>query len=86
MGAKQTRLSCVLVVPLNPDKPSKIAAALTDPNQGQRTVRLSELLEEKPLETRPPVGGPVPEIGGRSNGPEPTRYGDWEKDGRCIDF
>ena len=25
------------------------------------------------------------EIGGRK-GPEPTRYGDWEKNGRCIDF
>ncbi|WP_420429308.1 DUF1674 domain-containing protein [Algiphilus sp.] len=25
------------------------------------------------------------EIGGR-RGPEPTRYGDWEKQGRCIDF
>ncbi len=25
------------------------------------------------------------EIGGR-NGLEPTRYGDWEKAGRCIDF
>ena len=25
------------------------------------------------------------EINGRS-GPEPTRYGDWEKNGRCIDF
>lgn len=25
------------------------------------------------------------EVGGRP-GPEPTRYGDWEKDGRCIDF
>lgn len=25
------------------------------------------------------------EIGGRP-GPEPTRYGDWEKGGRCIDF
>jgi hypothetical protein len=25
------------------------------------------------------------EIGGPS-GPEPTRYGDWEKNGRCIDF
>jgi hypothetical protein len=25
------------------------------------------------------------EIGG-PNGPEPTRYGDWEKNGRCIDF
>lgn len=28
---------------------------------------------------------PRREIGGR-DGPEPTRYGDWEKDGRCIDF
>lgn len=26
------------------------------------------------------------EIGGRKNGLEPTRYGDWEKGGRCIDF
>lgn len=25
------------------------------------------------------------EIGGR-DGPEPTRFGDWEKSGRCIDF
>lgn len=25
------------------------------------------------------------EIGGRK-GPEPTRYGDWERNGRCIDF
>ncbi len=25
------------------------------------------------------------EIGGPS-GPEPTRYGDWERKGRCIDF
>lgn len=25
------------------------------------------------------------EIGGRK-GPEPVRYGDWEKNGRCIDF
>ncbi len=25
------------------------------------------------------------EIGGR-DGPDPVRYGDWEKNGRCIDF
>jgi hypothetical protein len=25
------------------------------------------------------------EIGGR-DGPDPTRYGDWEMAGRCIDF
>lgn len=29
---------------------------------------------ERPVE----VGGP--------KGPEPTRYGDWERAGRCIDF
>lgn len=29
--------------------------------------------------------GPVKEIGGR-DGPDPTRYGDWEKNGRCVDF
>jgi hypothetical protein len=33
----------------------------------------------------PPVQPTPREIGGRP-GPEPTRYGDWEKDGRCIDF
>ena len=27
----------------------------------------------------------VTETGG-FDGPEPTRYGDWEKNGRCIDF
>lgn len=26
------------------------------------------------------------EIGGRTSGLEPTRYGDWEFKGRCIDF
>ncbi|MBY6205781.1 DUF1674 domain-containing protein [Halomonas denitrificans] len=31
-----------------------------------------------------PEPGPT-EIGGRK-GPDPVRYGDWEKNGRCIDF
>lgn len=26
-----------------------------------------------------------PEFGGQE-GPDPTRYGDWEKGGRCTDF
>lgn len=30
------------------------------------------------------AGAPA-EVGGR-DGPEPTRFGDWEKNGRCIDF
>lgn len=44
-------------------------------------------------DTRPDVAPGMPdekkhrprEIGGR-DGPDPTRYGDWEKNGRCIDF
>ena len=33
----------------------------------------------------PPAEKPAPEVGGRK-GPDPTRYGDWEKAGRCVDF
>jgi hypothetical protein len=38
-----------------------------------------------PAEPAPAPAARPREIGGR-NGPEPTRYGDWEKAGRCIDF
>jgi hypothetical protein len=34
---------------------------------------------------QPAVQKPPREIGGR-DGPDPTRFGDWEKAGRCIDF
>lgn len=45
-----------------------------------RDVPKAETAEAKPLtETRPK------EIGGPS-GPEPTRYGDWERKGICVDF
>jgi hypothetical protein len=30
-------------------------------------------------------GAALREVGGPA-GPEPTRYGDWERNGRCIDF
>ena len=32
-----------------------------------------------------PESGATDEFGG-PKGPEPTRYGDWERKGRCIDF
>ena len=36
--------------------------------------------------TEPASQAPAgPEVGGRE-GLDPTRYGDWEKNGRCIDF
>lgn len=45
--------------------------------------------EKSPPDKAPGTAAPEPkrpiEIGGR-DGPEPTRFGDWEKNGRCIDF
>lgn len=44
--------------------------------------RPADRLDAKP-EAPPPA--PVKEIGG-PEGPEPTRYGDWERNGICYDF
>ncbi|MDE2515580.1 MAG: DUF1674 domain-containing protein [Rhodospirillales bacterium] len=38
---------------------------------------------DRPAEAPPPAR--PREIGG-PKGPEPTRYGDWERNGRCSDF
>ncbi len=39
--------------------------------------------QDRPLENSEEKN--AEEIGG-PKGPEPTRYGDWEKKGRCVDF
>ena len=51
-------------------KDEKLAAATPAPTQPAQDKRRAK---------------PVPETGGPS-GPEPTRYGDWERGGRCVDF
>jgi hypothetical protein len=46
-----------------------------------------------PVSTSAPIEGAVPDAHGarerptpEGDGLDPTRYGDWEKNGRCIDF
>jgi hypothetical protein len=56
----------------NPNSPSSDPA--TPPLEGSETG------------VPAPAAAPVSEIGGRESGLDPTRYGDWEKNGRCIDF
>jgi hypothetical protein len=34
----------------------------------------------------PAANGDRPQEIGGPTGPEPTRYGDWERSGRCVDF
>lgn len=43
-----------------------------DPGAHEKSTK--EWLDSKPVER----GGP--------SGPEPTRFGDWERNGRCFDF
>lgn len=49
------------------------------PDSGTAVETPGADLPDEPQATKPK------EIGGR-DGLEPTRYGDWEKAGRCIDF
>lgn len=53
---------------------------MTDPQPDAKTVEhdAEGLLPAAEAERAREIGGP--------KGPEPTRYGDWEKNGRCIDF
>ena len=50
---------------------------------GQESHSPRQEAEQAKLPEQPP--GADTEIGGPT-GPEPTRYGDWERKGRCIDF
>lgn len=46
--------------------------------------QLARAAEQKRREHEGPAAMPE-EIGG-PEGPEPTRYGDWERKGLCVDF
>ncbi|XP_068867445.1 succinate dehydrogenase assembly factor 4, mitochondrial [Aphelocoma coerulescens] len=43
-------------------------------------------IEKEPLEKFPDGINPTTKERGGPRGPEPTRFGDWERKGRCIDF
>ncbi|NDE91062.1 MAG: DUF1674 domain-containing protein [Alphaproteobacteria bacterium] len=58
------------------------------------TEKPSSLKNNPPPAAKDAEGKPAPVIAGETGpkevggqkGPEPTRYGDWEKGGRCTDF
>jgi hypothetical protein len=55
---------------------------------GQRPVAETAAAQRRRAdseEPQTPERSPMREIGG-PKGPEPTRFGDWERAGRCIDF
>ena len=58
--------------------PEEIAARLADAAKRANQEAEARRAAEKPLNLPPERGGP--------KGPEPTRYGDWEKKGLISDF
>ncbi|HYL71752.1 MAG TPA: DUF1674 domain-containing protein [Candidatus Dormibacteraeota bacterium] len=59
----------------NPDAPALSPSTVQSPPAAEPAGTRATL----------PPGATPREIGGRG-GLDPTRYGDWEKNGRCIDF
>lgn len=50
----------------------------TDPTRTPAPSEPPAAEQDAPATKPQEIGGP--------RGPEPTRYGDWERKGRCIDF
>ncbi len=70
-------------IPANDDTASADAAS-ADAAVAQQPMS-DDVDEAVTAPTRDRAAAPSLEIGGRV-GPDPTRYGDWELRGRCIDF
>jgi hypothetical protein len=59
---------------MQPPEDSVAKASGAVPQKDPRTGLAAAAAEARPVE----IDGP--------EGPDPTRYGDWERKGRCIDF
>ena len=73
-----------------------LTLALARPRSLRHILRMTDTKPPQPVPAaadadtaatpaKPPQSTRPKEIGGPA-GPEPTRYGDWERKGRCFDF
>ncbi len=61
-------------IPTRKDLPPAAQRALAEAEERRKAAAEAEQTEERPKE----LGGP--------KGEEPTRFGDWERGGRAVDF
>ena len=66
-----------------PETPAIPGAA---PGKALSPEAVRALLEAEARRQAAPAADLPPEINGRREGEEPTRYGDWEKKGLAVDF
>ncbi|HET7811938.1 MAG TPA: DUF1674 domain-containing protein [Steroidobacteraceae bacterium] len=60
-----------------PNVPSDVVAP-SNPEVPAAAAQARPQVSAVPVTAAVELGGPA--------GPEPTRFGDWERNGRCIDF
>ncbi|HEV2269556.1 MAG TPA: DUF1674 domain-containing protein [Steroidobacteraceae bacterium] len=63
---------------MNPEKNSSTPPPVPSSQADSRAITAVTADEATPAARRREIDGPA--------GPEPTRFGDWERKGRCIDF
>lgn len=61
------------------------ADATETPNSGTNAADSVSSASSLTSALKDEAGDRPKELGG-PKGPEPTRFGDWERDGRCVDF
>ncbi len=71
---------------VHPDRPAdgKAEAEPVPPQPDASDASTVDNAAAEPASAQPPAEL-TEELGG-PKGPEPTRFGDWERKGRCIDF
>lgn len=74
---------------MNPE--AFVSITLRKENRTMTSLREKDLFRQRPDPSRPFDIDPMDsnrnvETNSQSERLEPTRYGDWEKKGRCIDF
>ena len=78
MYALSRRGQAPMDTPKKPSSTGEIAARIAAAAKRANAEAEARRAAEKPLQLPPERGGP--------KGPEPTRYGDWEKKGLISDF
>ena len=73
--------------PAKPAPQSRFTEHRPQPTKSTQAAKSAEIAAEtKPDATPAAPAKKTPKETGGPKGPEPTRYGDWERDGRCVDF
>ncbi|MFI4908346.1 MAG: DUF1674 domain-containing protein [Steroidobacterales bacterium] len=65
-------------MPISSEKNSPLLPSVPSSEPASRATAAGSADTAPPAARRREIGGP--------SGPEPTRFGDWERKGRCIDF